>query len=130
MESQAPPPNRRTEPARAETAPIRTRNRRPSAFIAATAGDRVFGLNCGTSDTHGAAKAVGDVPLSAARWRAAVNQHGVLRGEMAAVRRSQRGLPAIGFVINWEVTFAPLAQLDRASVYGTEGYRFESCEVY
>jgi hypothetical protein len=25
---------------------------------------------------------------------------------------------------------APLAQLDRASVYGTEGYRFESCEVY
>ena len=22
---------------------------------------------------------------------------------------------------------APLAQLDRASVYGTEGYRFESC---
>ena len=26
--------------------------------------------------------------------------------------------------------YAPLAQLDRASVYGTEGYRFESCEVY
>ena len=25
---------------------------------------------------------------------------------------------------------APLAQLDRASVYGTEGYRFESCGVY
>ena len=24
---------------------------------------------------------------------------------------------------------APLAQLDRASVYGTEGYRFESCEA-
>ena len=24
---------------------------------------------------------------------------------------------------------APLAQLDRASVYGTEGYRFESCGV-
>ena len=25
--------------------------------------------------------------------------------------------------------FAPLAQLDRASVYGTEGYRFEPCGV-
>jgi hypothetical protein len=25
---------------------------------------------------------------------------------------------------------APLAQLDRASVYGTEGYRFEPCGVY
>ena len=25
---------------------------------------------------------------------------------------------------------APIAQLDRASVYGTEGYRFESCWVY
>ena len=25
---------------------------------------------------------------------------------------------------------APVAQLDRASVYGTEGYRFESYRVY
>ncbi len=28
------------------------------------------------------------------------------------------------------VVHAPVAQLDRASVYGTEGYRFESCRVY
>ena len=27
-------------------------------------------------------------------------------------------------------TRAPVAQLDRASVYGTEGYRFKSCRVY
>ena len=25
---------------------------------------------------------------------------------------------------------APVAQLDRASVFGTEGYRFKSCRVY
>jgi hypothetical protein len=25
---------------------------------------------------------------------------------------------------------APVAQLDSASVFGTEGYRFESCRVY
>ena len=25
---------------------------------------------------------------------------------------------------------APVAQLDRASVYGTEGYTFEPCRVY
>ena len=28
------------------------------------------------------------------------------------------------------VVFAPVAQLDRASVYGTEGCRFEPCQVY
>ena len=26
-------------------------------------------------------------------------------------------------------TYAPVAQLDRASVYGTEGYKFESCQA-
>src|SRR6516164_7601949 len=29
-----------------------------------------------------------------------------------------------------ESAFAPVAQLDRASVYGTEGCRFEPCQVY
>ena len=29
-----------------------------------------------------------------------------------------------------EPTIAPVAQLDRASVYGTEGCRFEPCQVY
>jgi hypothetical protein len=28
------------------------------------------------------------------------------------------------------VCYAPVAQLDRASVYGTEGCRFEPCQVY
>ena len=32
-------------------------------------------------------------------------------------------------VLNDLEVLAPLAQLDRASVYGTEGYRFESCEA-
>jgi hypothetical protein len=27
-------------------------------------------------------------------------------------------------------SFAPVAQLDSASVFGTEGCRFESCRVY
>ena len=27
------------------------------------------------------------------------------------------------------MTYAPVAQLDRASVYGTEGYKFESCQA-
>ena len=27
------------------------------------------------------------------------------------------------------MNFAPVAQLDRASVYGTEGYKFESCQA-
>jgi hypothetical protein len=33
-----------------------------------------------------------------------------------------------GIVTRWIIP-APVAQLDRASVFGTEGYRFESCRV-
>jgi hypothetical protein len=32
--------------------------------------------------------------------------------------------------VMWNSVFAPVAQLDRATVFGTVGYRFDSCRVY
>jgi hypothetical protein len=49
------------------------------------------------------------------------------------VRKTAR-LPAAHsddtMIDQWVFQCAPVAQLDRASVYGTEGYWFESSRVY
>jgi hypothetical protein len=49
----------------------------------------------------------------------------------AARRKSRRHRPlAAVWLLGYDCFLdAPLAQLDRASVYGTEGYRFDSCGV-
>ena len=44
-------------------------------------------------------------------------------------RFKARSLTATGFAARIPLPHAALAQLDRASVYGTEGCRFESCEL-
>ena len=44
--------------------------------------------------------------------------------EKKAVRKNRQRLIAV------DSSAAPLAQLDRASVFGTEGYRFDSCGAY
>jgi hypothetical protein len=46
------------------------------------------------------------------------------------LQRNRRFPPLADRRKGWPRRHAPVAQLDSASVFGTEGYRFESCRVY
>src|SRR5690349_2822590 len=55
------------------------------------------------------------------------DQADFLAGRTGLLERGPRRTAAMAR-LDWMVA-APVAQLDRASVYGTEGHRFESCRA-
>ena len=66
---------------------------------------------------------------SRAQSRATSHRAGFLKQRLRLANASG-GRDTFGRAIRNAIAHAPLAQLDRASVYGTEGCRFEPCGVY